>query len=497
MKLLSHLPGLLRRLTVAAFHSSLGALVVGLVFFVLYLEGRPALSVWHRAHLDQEFTTRSGVKNLEQYLALEERLFRQLDHLVYDKVPTDERRQINRFTRGSLSDPARWKTNWNRTFILAPAGAPRAGVLLLHGMSDSPYSLRSLGLRLRQKGALVVGPRLPGHGTAPSGLVRATWRDMAAVVRLAMNYLARKAPGRPFYIIGYSNGAALAVNYTLEALDRPRMPKPAALVLLSPAIGVTPVASLAVWQARLGRLLGLEKLEWSSILPEYDPYKYNSFAVNAGDQVYRLTRHIQIKLGELARSGRLKAFPPILAFSSVVDATVEAPALVDSLFDRLPTGRHELVLFDINRLRWMQPILGKEPGAAVQTMLTDRTLPFTLTLVTNVSDTSQQVVARTRRPGNDRLESRPLGIAWPDDIYSLSHLALPFPPDDPLYGRHPANKEDHVELGDLALRGERGLLQISPSDMLRLRWNPFYGYLETRLLSFLNLIEPCSNCSPH
>ncbi len=496
MRILSRLPHLIRKLAIAASYSTLGAIAVGLALFILYLDGRPTLSVWHKADLDQEFTIHSPVKNLKQYLALEERLFQQLQRQIYDQVPQEERREINRFTRGSLSDPTSWQPNWNRTFILEPPGESRVGVLLLHGMSDSPYSLRSLGLRLRQKGALVVGLRLPGHGTAPSGLVRTTWQDMDAVVRLAMNHLAEKVPGKPLYIIGYSNGAALAVNYALDVLDQPEVPQPAALVLLSPAIGVTPVAALAVWQARLGHLLGLEKLEWNSILPEYDPYKYNSFAVNAGDQVYRLTRHIRNELNEAARTGRLQKLPPILAFSSVVDATVEAPALVHTLFEKLPAGRHELVLFDIDRLRWMQPILGKDPGDAVQAMLADENLPFTLTLVTNASDSSKEVVARTRRPGNGELETSPLGLAWPDDVYSLSHVALPFPPDDPVYGQHPDGKGDHVELGNLALRGERGVLQISPSDMLRLRWNPFYSYLESGVLSFLDMMEPCSSCSP-
>jgi hypothetical protein len=51
-------------------------------------------------------------------------------------------------------------------------------------------------------------------------------------------------------------------------------------------------------------------------------------------------------------------------------------------------------------------------------------------------------------------------------------------PDEPSPG---------VALGSLALRGERGVLKISPAAMLRLRWNPFYPYLEARTLEFLGL----------
>ncbi len=187
---------------------------------------------------------------------------------------------------------------------------------------------------------------MPGHGTAHAGLVGITWQDMAAAVRLAMHHLARQSDGRPLYIVGYSTGAALAVRYALAALENQALPPVERLVVLSPAIGVTSVAALAIWQARLGKLLGLKKLAWNAILPEYDPFKYSSFAVNAGNVVYQLTNDIQQRLTALEEGGKLNGFPPILAFSSVVDATVSTSALIRGLFERLPAAGHELVLFD-------------------------------------------------------------------------------------------------------------------------------------------------------
>jgi hypothetical protein len=76
---------------------------------------------------------------------------------------------------------------------------------------------------------------------------------------------------------------------------------------------------------------------------------------------------------------------------------------------------------------------------------------------------------------------------WPKGLYSLSHVALPISPKDPLYGGPDAGKSPGIKLGDLALRGERGVLQIPAADMLRLRWNPFYPYMERRLLEFVRL----------
>jgi hypothetical protein len=78
-------------------------------------------------------------------------------------------------------------------------------------------------------------------------------------------------------------------------------------------------------------------------------------------------------------------------------------------------------------------------------------------------------------------------MSWPPDVYSLSHVALPFAPDDPLYGNGSGKESPGIQLGDLALRGERGALAIGDSAQIRQRWNPFYAYLEDKSLGFLQL----------
>ena len=479
------LTGMARSLLKAAAYSAAGALVVLLVGFGLYLKSRPELTVWHQVDLDEEFTAASRIETFEDYLALEDRLFAQLEREVYAHTPGAGRSPINRYARGSLSDPGRWSPNWNRSFELSTP-TPKAGVLLLHGMSDSPYSLRALGQKLNAAGALVVGLRLPGHGTAPSGLIEVTWRDMAAAEGLAMRHLAQKTNNRPLYIVGYSNGAALGVHYALQTLEDPSLPKVAGLTLLSPAIGVSPAAALAVWQARIGHLLGLDQLAWTGVLPEYDPFKYGSFAVNAGDLVYRLTAEIQERLTALGKAGRLAGFPPVLAFASVVDATVSTQALVEGLFQRLPGGGHELVLFDINRVAEMDPLLTWDPGPLVGALQNDPNRAFTLSLVTNAQDHGRHVAVHSKPPGQTMTKTD-LGLAWPDSVYSLSHVAIAFPPEDPLYGGRPVERSPGLRLGNIALHGERGVLQISASDILRLRWNPFFPYVEGRTLAFLGL----------
>jgi hypothetical protein len=78
-----------------------------------------------------------------------------------------------------------------------------------------------------------------------------------------------------------------------------------------------------------------------------------------------------------------------------------------------------------------------------------------------------------------------LGLAWPEGIVSLSHVALPFPPNDPLYGEAVHRVEDRVHLGENLVQGERNLLAIPANYLLRLRYNPFHDYLEQRSLEWV------------
>ena len=66
--------------------SLLGALLVIIVLGVLELNSRPDLSVWHETVLDEEFTADSGLQTFDEYLELEERLFKQLDQEIYQKI---------------------------------------------------------------------------------------------------------------------------------------------------------------------------------------------------------------------------------------------------------------------------------------------------------------------------------------------------------------------------------------------------------------------------
>lgn len=281
-------------------------------------------------------------------------------------------------------------------------------------------------------------------------------------------------------MVGYSTGGTLAVQYVVEAIDDPSLPRASRLILFSPAIGVTAFGVFASWNKVLSFLPYFEQFRWESIVPEYDPYKYNSFAKNAGDQIYGLTGVLNRQLEQLDRSGRMGELPPVLSFQSLVDATVLTRETVERLFDRLEGPGSELVLFDVNRASALEEFMGPTDRKLLERLETDSEVPYAITLITNASPTALEVTERRRGPGELTAAVRALDSSWPRQVYSLSHVAIPFRPDDPLYGETPI-EPDRPSLGALSPRGEKGQLPVPLDQLMRLRYNPFFAYLEMRL----------------
>ena len=92
------------------------------------------------------------------------------------------------------------------------------------------------------------------------------------------------------------------------------------------------------------------------------------------------------------------------------------------------------------------------------------------------------MVARVIEPGSTEIAERAIGMSYPREVYSLSHVALPFPTNDALYGMHPDNIEEFgISLGAMSMRGEVGAFVIGMDTLTRLTSNPFYSYLVQRI----------------
>jgi hypothetical protein len=204
--------------------------------------------------------------------------------------------------------------------------------------------------------------------------------------------------------------------------------------------------------------------------------------------MYRLARIVQKQVDRLERQGKLGDLPPVTAFQSVVDSTVINTALVTEFYDKLVPNHSELVLFDVNQHLHVKHFIKERYRTNLLGIEQTESLPYTLTIITNEHELSLNVIAKTKPAGATRFEpSVPLHLAWPDDAYSLSHVALLFPPEDPVYGMIDtrANPES-FKLGALEPRGETTVLNVSLEHLMRIRSNPFFPYLEQRIIEAIS-----------
>ncbi|MGY0115382.1 alpha/beta hydrolase [Enterobacter roggenkampii] len=466
-------------------------MVVGIVLVVLlavrvYLSQQgPELHPWHTWRGDEMSVRELDNADFAGYLAREKAIFTDLDNAVTAKTAGEDQTPLNRYYRQSLVWPGQFAPDANRSFVLMPAGKPRGAVVLLHGLTDSPYSVRHLAVNYQQHGFVAVVPRLPGHGTAPGALTDVDWEMWLAATRLAVREATRLTGNNvPLHLVGYSNGGALAMKYALDALEDPALRKPQQMILLSPMIGVTSFARFAGFAGLPALLPPFAKAAWLNISPEYNPYKYNSFPVNAARQSWLLTKALQEQIGRAARENRLANLPPVLAFQSVMDSTVSTRAVVSGLFDQLPANGSELVMFDINQAASFRPLFKPSSWTATTALLPVAQRRYGVTIITNASEHSFSTVAKITPAGRTQETVVPLAQSWPQDVYSLSHVAVPFPQDDDLYGREPGVKNRYgISLGTIALWGETSVLSVGKEALMRVTSNPFYDFMQERINS--------------
>ncbi|HZX90246.1 MAG TPA: alpha/beta fold hydrolase [Rudaea sp.] len=478
-----------RRLILLAI-TAFVSIVVGFTLYAVL--SFPDLKPWHTERLDGEFSAlRDGGLDFDGYLKLEARLFDEMHARIATWDHSDEAYIYSRFNPDSNVSRLVEGAPFNRSFRLTTP-EPVGHALLIHGLSDSPYSMKALAEALHARGFEVTVLRLPGHGTLPSAMTQMSAADWTAAVRIAARDVASRTPaGQPFYIGGYSTGGTLALQYTLDALADTSLRKPDRILLVSPAIEVPEVAVVAnvLDMLSIVPLPALQKVRWQEIGVEYDPYKFNSFTINATRQVNRSTRTLQESLATAVESGRIERMPPVVTWQSVVDATVGADGVADVLYARLHGEAHRLVLFDVNRQGAVGSVQRPGAGALIE-RLSKETRAYTLDLVVNTSEHERKVSARQLAP-DGVVSVRDTELEWPETLVSLSHVALPFPPDDPVYGLNPGSGRDGIpSIGSWLFRGESGAVTISLGSLTRPRSNPFWQLIDEDVAALVEADRP-------
>ncbi|MDH3375278.1 MAG: alpha/beta hydrolase, partial [Gammaproteobacteria bacterium] len=228
-----------------------------------------------------------------------------------------------------------------------------------------------------------------------------------------------------------------------------------------------------------------EKFKWLSVLPEIDPFKFTSFPKRAAWEVHKISSRVHERLADPLQAARL---PPVLTFQSVVDDTVGATAIVTTLYQRLPANGSKLVLYDVNRNSTMLHLMKKWPEDPARYFTSMAPLDFGVTILKNRDASSNAIDAVTLPAEQTEAVIDATKLRWPTQMYSLSHIAIPFRADDTLYGNGAFTNNPNAVLGALAPRGERGLLKLTPEFFLRIRYNPFYEFQSALLTEWLDEI---------
>ncbi|MBB3010739.1 alpha/beta hydrolase [Cupriavidus alkaliphilus] len=188
----------------------------------------------------------------------------------------------------------------------ATTPTPDKGILLIHGLGDSPWSFHDVARQLAGQGFLVRTVLLPGHGTRPQDLLDVTLEDWQRVVREQADALRRDVA--QVYLGGFSTGANLALDYAYAH------PEVAGLVLFSPAFQSS---SRYDWLTPLIGWFRPWLLEPDGRRPMQNAVRYMTVPTNAFAQFWRSSREARQRLAE--RPYDKPVFMAVAQHDSVLD----------------------------------------------------------------------------------------------------------------------------------------------------------------------------------
>lgn len=206
----------------------------------------------------------------------------------------------------------------NSPFELKPAnsGKVRKGILLVHGLGDSPYSFVDIAPVLTKQGFLVRTILLPGHGSKPADLIRISMDDWADTVDHHAHLLASEVD--ELWLGGFSTGANLVTSWALE--KNSEQDKIKGLLLFSP--GFKPRSNLVALSPALSYFK-----DWADIDITGNHVRYDSLAVNGAGEYYKTSKLTRSQLEEQAVD------VPVLVTISEKDSVIDAAAIL-SLFQK-------------------------------------------------------------------------------------------------------------------------------------------------------------------
>jgi carboxylesterase len=180
------------------------------------------------------------------------------------------------------------------------------GILLVHGFTGSPASMRPWAEYLNQRGYTVKVPLLPGHGTTPEDLNLVKWEEWPAKVESDLQVLLRTC--QKVFICGLSMGGGTTLNvaskYSKEL---------SGIILVNPMIHVKFVPHQLAWA--ISRFQKMRESVGDDIKrPGITEYGYDALPAVGVYQLLKMLHYTRKRLNMVTA--------PMLLFHSVDDHTL-------------------------------------------------------------------------------------------------------------------------------------------------------------------------------
>ena len=211
--------------------------------------------------------------------------------------------------------PAGWMQDWS---AIGTGKNARIGVLLVHGFTGSPPSMRPWAEFLHSNGYTVRVPLLPGHGTKVEDLNEITWDEWPAKITFELSELQKTCD--TIFLVGLSMGGGTVLNVAASNNDAI-----AGIILVNPMIYVKGIpVELAFFLSRLQKLR--TSVGDDIKRPGITEWGYDALPTRGIYQLLKMLRITRRNLGKIT--------VPVQLFHSIEDHT-------------LPVANTEIILAEI------------------------------------------------------------------------------------------------------------------------------------------------------
>ncbi len=202
-------------------------------------------------------------------------------------------------------------------------GGP-SGVLLLHGFTGNPASMRLVGEWLGDRGHTVSAPRYPGHGTRWQDLGETRWEDWAGEAERALHELASKT--QTLVVLGQSMGGGMALHLAANHADRVL-----GVVCVNPYVMDRKIAAAFLIAPVVRSVKGIGN---DIKKPQADEIAYQRIPTRGVVQLARFVKRVRSELPRVHQ--------PFLLFNSPDDHVVPK-GTAEFIFERVGSAQKELI----------------------------------------------------------------------------------------------------------------------------------------------------------